>query len=258
MTGNALPGFSLDGRTALVTGAGRGIGRTLALGLAEAGADIVAMSRSADELAAVATDVRALGRTAKTLTCDVTDTAAMRRAVDGLSELDILVNNAGTNIPEPFLDVKEESLDTLLTLNVRAAFLVAQAAANRMLKDADRKERGGAIVHISSQLGHVSLVERSVYSTTKHAVEGMNKSMATELATTGIRVNAVAPTWVETPMTGPALADPKFREFILSCVPMGHLAKMQDITGSVVFLCSPAAAMITGTSLLVDGGWTAR
>ena len=258
MAESALPEFSLEGRTALVTGAGRGIGQTIALGLAEAGADIVAMSRSATELKAVADNVRALGRDATTVVCDVTDTAAMQHAISGLVKLDILVNNAGTNIPESFLEVKEESLDTLLTLNVRAAFLVAQAAANRMLKDTDRDERGGAIVHISSQLGHVSLIDRSVYSMTKHAVEGMNKAMATELATSGIRVNAVAPTWVETPMTGPALADPKFREFILSCVPMGHLAQMRDITGAVVFLCSPAAAMITGTSLLVDGGWTAR
>ncbi len=258
MTDPALPSFRLDGRTALVTGAGRGIGRTLALGLAEAGADIVALSRSAGELDSIAAEIRALGRAASTLVCDVTKTAEMQAAIAALPTLDILVNNAGTNIPEPFVDVKEESLDTLLALNVKAAFLVAQAAARRMLKDPDRQTRGGAIVHISSQLGHVSLIDRSVYSMTKHAVEGMNKAMATELAMTGIRVNAVAPTWVETPMTGPALADPKFREFILSCVPMGHLAQMRDITGAVVFLCSPAAAMITGTSLLVDGGWTAR
>ncbi|MEL0111397.1 MAG: SDR family oxidoreductase, partial [Rickettsiales bacterium] len=258
LTDPALPSFRLDGRTALVTGAGRGIGRTLALGLAEAGADIVALSRSAGELDSIAAEIRALGRAASTLVCDVTKTAEMQAAIAALPTLDILVNNAGTNIPEPFVDVKEESLDTLLALNVKAAFLVAQAAARRMLKDPDRQTRGGAIVHISSQLGHVSLIDRSVYSMTKHAVEGMNKAMATELATTGIRVNAVAPTWVETPMTGPALADPKFREFILSCVPMGHLAQMRDITGAVVFLCSPAAAMITGTSLLVDGGWTAR
>ena len=248
------PSFSLEGRTALVTGAGCGIGQALALGLAEAGADIVAMSRSTKELEAVADDVRALGRDATTVVSDVTDTAAMQNAISGRAKLDILVNNAGTNIPEPFLEVKEETLDTLLKLNVRTAFLVAQAAANRMLKNTDRDERGGAIVHISPQLGHLSLIDRSVYSMTKHAVEGINKAMATS----GIHVNAVAPTWVETPMTGPAPADPKFREFILSCVPMGHLAQMRDITGAVVFLCSPAAVMITGTSLLVDGGWTAR
>ena len=258
MTETALPGFSLEGRTALVTGAGRGIGRTLALGLAEAGADIVALSRSSEELDSVVSEIRGLGRSAEALVCDVTDTAAMRSAIGGLPKLDILINTAGTNIPEPFLEVREESLDTLLNLNVKAAFLVAQAAANRMLRDADRAARGGAIVHISSQLGHVSLIDRSVYSMTKHAVEGINKAMATELATTGIRVNAVAPTWVETPMTGPALADPTFRDFIHSCIPMGHLAQMRDITGAVVFLCSPSAAMITGISLLVDGGWTAR
>ena len=258
MSETALPEFSLKGRTALVTGAGRGIGRNLALGLSEAGADIIAMSRSAEELDAVASEIKERGCEASTVVCDVTETEAMRIAIAELPKLDILINNAGTNIPEPFLDVSEESLDTLLALNVRAAFLVAQAAARRMLGDPGRETRGGAIVHISSQLGHVSLIDRSVYSMTKHAVEGMNKAMATELATKGIRVNSVAPTWVETPMTGPALADPPFREFILSCIPMGHLAQMRDITGAVVFLCSPAAAMITGTSLLVDGGWTAR
>ena len=258
MSESALPSFNLDGRTALVTGAGRGIGRTLALGLAEAGADIVALSRSAEELESITGEIRALGRDASAIVCDVIKTGDMQAAISNLPKLDILVNNAGTNIPESFLDVQEQSLDTLLTLNVKAAFLVAQAAARRMLKDDDRKTRGGTIVHISSQLGHVSLIDRSVYSMTKHAVEGMNKAMATELATTGIRVNAVAPTWVETPMTGPALADPQFRNFIMSCIPMGHLAQMRDITGAVVFLCSPASAMITGTSLLVDGGWTAR
>jgi len=255
---SALPSFNLEGRTALVTGAGRGIGRTLALGLAEAGADIVALSRSAEELKNITEKVQTLGREASPLVCDLTNTAEMQAAISDLPKLDILINNAGTNIPEPFLDVQEQSLDMLLSLNVKAAFLVAQAATRRMLKDDDRKTHGGAIVHISSQLGHVALIDRSVYSMTKHAVEGMNKAMATELATTGIRVNAVAPTWVETPMTGPALAEPQFRDFIMSCIPMGHLAQMRDITGAVVFLCSPASAMITGTSLLIDGGWTAR
>ena len=258
MRESALPSFNLKGRTALVTGAGRGIGRTLALGLAEAGADIVALSRSAEELKNITEEVQTLGREASPLVCDLTNTAEMQAAISDLPKLDILINNAGTNIPEPFLDVQEQSLDMLLSLNVKAAFLVAQAATRRMLKDDDRKTHGGAIVHISSQLGHVALIDRSVYSMTKHAVEGMNKAMATELATTGIRVNAVAPTWVETPMTGPALAEPQFRDFIMSCIPMGHLAQMRDITGAVVFLCSPASAMITGTSLLIDGGWTAR
>jgi NAD(P)-dependent dehydrogenase (short-subunit alcohol dehydrogenase family) len=156
------------------------------------------------------------------------------------------------------VDVESAALDTMLNLNVRAAFIVAQAAVNRMLKDKDRAARGGAVVNISSQLGHVALRGRSVYTMTKHAIEGMTKSMAIELAPNRIRVNAVGPTWVDTPMTGPALADPEFRAEIIGSIPMGHLAQVDDIVGAVVFLASPAAAMITGASLVVDGGWTAR
>ena len=168
------------------------------------------------------------------------------------------MNNAGTNIPQPFISVESCALDRMLDLNVRAAFIVAQAAVNRMLRDKDRTERGGAVINISSQLGRVALRDRSVYTMTKHALEGLTKSMAIELAQHRIRVNAVGPTWVETPMTGPALADPDFRAEIIGSIPMGHLAQIDDIVGAVVFLASPAASMITGASLVVDGGWTAR
>jgi NAD(P)-dependent dehydrogenase (short-subunit alcohol dehydrogenase family) len=216
------------------------------------------MSRTGSELEAVAEEITGDGGAADVLVCDVTDEGAVRAAIDGLPALDILVNNAGTNIPQPFVEVESAALDTMLTLNVRAAFVVAQAAVNRMLKDADRAERGGAVVNISSTLGRVALRDRSVYSLTKHAVEGLTKSMAIELASQRIRVNAVSPTWVKTPMTGPALADPAFRAEIIGSIPMGHLAQIDDIVGAVVFLASPAAAMITGASLVVDGGWTAR
>jgi NAD(P)-dependent dehydrogenase (short-subunit alcohol dehydrogenase family) len=252
------PNFRLDGRTALVTGAGRGLGSGMASGLASAGARVVLMSRTRAELEAVAAEIIGSGGDAEIAVCDVTDENAVRAAIDGLRELDILVNNAGTNIPQAFVDVESAALDTMLTLNVRAAFIVAQAAVNRMLQDSERAERGGAVINISSQLGRVALRGRSVYTMTKHAIEGMTKSMAIELAKDGIRVNAVGPTWVDTPMTQPALADPDFRAEIIGSIPMGHLAQIDDIVGAVVFLASPAAAMITGASLVVDGGWTAR
>ena len=255
---NTVPDFRLDGRTVLVSGAGRGLGAGMAKGLARAGADVVLMSRTRAELDIIAAEIAAEGGSAAVLVCDVTDDRAVQDVISGMPSLDVLVNNAGTNIPQPFVAVESAALDTMLNLNVRAAFIVAQAAVNRMLRDPDRTERGGAVVNISSQLGRVALRDRSVYTLTKHALEGLTKSMAIELAPQRIRVNAVAPTWVETPMTGPALADPDFRAEIIGSIPMGHLAQIDDIVGAVVFLASPAASMITGASLVVDGGWTAR
>ena len=250
--------FSLSGRTALVTGAGRGLGVGMAEALAEAGADVVLLSRTRTELEAVASRIGEAGGRSSVLPCDVTDDHAVGAAIAGLDALDILVNNAGTNIPQAFVEVTAEALDTMLNLNIRSAFMVAQAAVRRMLRDPDREGRGGAVINITSQLGHVGLRGRSVYTLTKHAVEGLTKSMAIELAPQNIRVNSVAPTWVDTPMTRPALSEPAFRKEIIDSIPMGHLAKIRDIAGAVVFLASPAAEMITGTSLLVDGGWTAR
>lgn len=250
--------FRLDGRTALVTGAGRGLGVGMARALAEAGAHVVLMSRTETELNAVAAEIRHAGGACTTLRADVTDTASVTGAIAAMEALDILVNNAGTNIPQPFVDVTADALDTMLTLNIRSAFMVAQACVRRMLADKDRATRGGAVINITSQLGHVGLRGRGVYSLTKHALEGLTKTMAIELAPDNIRVNSVAPTWVDTPMTRPALADPAFRAEIVGSIPMGHLAQVDDIAGAVVFLASPAAGMITGTSLLIDGGWTAR
>ncbi|MFM9938917.1 MAG: SDR family NAD(P)-dependent oxidoreductase [Hyphomicrobiaceae bacterium] len=253
-----LPTFSLVGRTALVTGAGRGIGVALAEGLAAAGAEVVLAARTAAEIETVAGGIVRRGGRARPLVLDVTDEATVRATFAALPALDILVNNAGTNVPQPFVDVETAALDRLLALNVRAAFIVAQAGVRRMLADKDRRTRGGAVINISSQLGRVAMKGRSVYTMTKHAIEGMTKSMAIELAPDNIRVNAVGPTWVDTPMTRPALADPGLRKDVLDSIPMGQLASVEDIAGAVVFLASPAAAMITGASLVVDGGWTAR
>jgi NAD(P)-dependent dehydrogenase (short-subunit alcohol dehydrogenase family) len=238
--------FRLDGRLALVTGAGRGIGRGCARALAQAGAEVLAVSRTRDDLAGIAPGVRPA-------VCDVTDSARVRELIARIPKLDVLVAAAGTNIPEPLLDVTDEHLDELLELNVRASFVTLQAAARRMVA-AER----GSIVLISSQMGHVGAAGRSVYCASKHAVEGLAKASAVELAPHGVRVNTVAPTFVETPMTAPFLAEPGFRAEVERQIPLGRIGRVEDVTGAVVYLASDAAALVTGASLRVDGGWTAR
>jgi NAD(P)-dependent dehydrogenase (short-subunit alcohol dehydrogenase family) len=243
----------LDGKVALVTGAGRGIGRGTALALAEAGAEVVAWSRTAAEIESLATEIQAAGGRALAQVVDVTDDTRVQEAIGELDRLDILFNNAGTNRPQPLLEIDADSLDTVLDLNIRAAIIVAQAAARKMVARGE-----GSIINMSSTMGHVGGPNRAVYCTTKHAMEGLTKALATELAPMGVRVNAVAPTFVETAMTRPMLADPSFKDFVLGMIPMGKVASAADVAAAVVFLASPAAGMITGTSLLVDGGWTAR
>jgi len=248
----ALPTFRLDGKVALVTGAGRGIGQAIALALAAAGAETILVSRTPHEIEAVAGAITAAGGKARALPFDVTDTPAVRAAFAGIDTLDILVNNAGSNRPQPFLEVDEETLDRLLTLNFKAAFIVAQAAARVMVA-----RGGGVIINMSSQMGHVGSPDRSVYSATKHAIEGLTKAMAIELAAKGVRVAAIAPTFIMTPLTAGFLADPKFKEFVLGKIPLGRLGTVGEVAQAVVFLASPAAGLVTGSSLLVDGGWTA-
>ncbi len=245
--------FRLDGAVAVVTGAGSGIGQGAALALAQAGASLVLVGRTPASLDATRAMVADGGGEASTLLCDVTDAAQVTARIGALPRIDVLVQNAGINIPEPFLEVSEAHLDRILNLNVKGAFLVAQAAARRMLAHG-----GGSIVNISSQMGHVGYPGRSVYCMSKHALEGLTKALAVELAPQGVRVNTVAPTFAETPMTRPFFEDVEFRDAVLSQIPIGRLAKVDDVIGAIVFLASRAAAMITGTSLLVDGGWTAR
>ena len=253
-----LPSFRLDDRVAMVTGSGAGIGAGIATGLAEAGADLVLVGRTHGPLEATARRVESLGRKATIVVCDLTDRTGLRRHIASLQRLDILVNNAGTSIPEPILDVTDASLDAMVGLNVTALFVASQAAVRKMIETPDRKQRGGAIINISSQMGHVGATNRTVYCMTKHAVEGLTKAMAIELAPHRIRVNSVGPTLVDTPLARRIVDTPEKRAYFESRIPLGTLASIEDIMAATVYLASPAAAMVTGAHLLVDGGWTAQ
>jgi NAD(P)-dependent dehydrogenase (short-subunit alcohol dehydrogenase family) len=250
----ATPSFRLDGRRALVTGAGRGIGLAAASALADAGAHITLASRTTQEIEDAAEAIRARGQSAHALTLDVGDVDAVKAAVAAQEPFDILVNNAGTNRPAPFVDVKVEDFDFVFSLNVRAAYFVAQAVARRLIEAG----RPGSIINVSSQMGHVGGPNRTVYCATKHAMEGFTKAMAIELAAHGIRVNALAPTFIETPLTRPFFENQAFRADTLKRIKLGRLGQLEDLTGAIVFLASDASALMTGTSLVVDGGWTAE
>ena len=248
---NDLPVWArgIDGHVALVTGAGRGLGRACALALSGAGARVIAVSRTAGELESLA---EAAPGPVETWVEDVLGDALLAR-IEALERLDVLVNNAGTNQPQPFIEVTDEVLDTMLNLNVRAAFRVARSAARVMMK------RGsGSIVNMSSQMGHVGSPGRAVYCMTKHGIEGLTKAMAVELGPHGIRVNTVAPTFIETPLTRPFLEDSKFAEFVMGMIAMKRLGTVDDVAAAVLYLASPASGIVTGTSLRVDGGWTAH
>ena len=248
------PSFRLDGRRALVTGAGRGIGLAAAAALAQAGAEVTLVARSGAEVEEAAAAIRAEGGRAEAVALDVTDLAATRAALAARPAFDVLVNNAGSARHAHVLDVTEADYDAIMDLNLRAAFFVMQAVA-RGMKQAGR---GGSIINLSSQMGHVGGPRRSVYCATKFAIEGMTKAASLDLAPHGIRVNTLCPTFIETPMTRPGLADPANRAWVLSKIKLGRVGQVEDLMGAVAYLASDASSLVTGTSLLVDGGWTAE
>jgi NAD(P)-dependent dehydrogenase (short-subunit alcohol dehydrogenase family) len=247
------PSFRLDGKRALVTGAGRGIGLAAACALAQAGAHVMLVSRSKDDMENVGLAFSAKGWRASALILDVCDIDDVREAVAHEAPFDILVNNAGTNRPGPFTDVTAEDYDAVMDLNVRAAFFVAQAVAKRLIEVG----KPGSIINISSQMGHVGSARRTIYCASKHAMEGFTKAMAVELAPHKIRVNALAPTFIETPMTKPFFENAAFRQDVLSRIKLGRIGTVEDLTGAILFLASDASALMTGSSLVIDGGWTA-
>jgi len=248
------PSFRLDGTRALVTGAGRGIGLACAAALAEAGAHVALAARSLDELEDAAAAIRAEGGSAEVLPLNVMDLAGVRAAIKQAEPFDILVNNAGGNRPMSFVDATEEDFDAVVDLNLKAAFFVAQAVVTRMIEAGVK----GSIIHMGSQMGHVGGARRSLYCASKWAIEGLNKAIALDLAPHGIRSNTIAPTFIETPMTRPFFEDKAFVDSVLSKIKLGRLGQVEDLMGAVVFLASGASALMTGASLVVDGGWTAE
>ena len=253
-----LKNYNLKNKTAVVTGAGKGLGRACAIALAEAGADLVIISRTKKDLDEVSKKIKKLKKKCKSYVCDITNYNEIKEIINKQSKIDILINNAGNNIPEHFTKVKTKNMEYLVKINTIATFNLAQLCALKMIKSKNRKKVGGAIVNMSSQMGHVGGPIRSVYNMNKWGLEGLTKGMSLDLAKYNIRVNTVCPTFVVTPMTKKFLKNKKFMRETLNNIPLGRFAELSEVASAAVFLASDAASMITGTSLLVDGGWTAK
>ncbi|TCU57989.1 NAD(P)-dependent dehydrogenase (short-subunit alcohol dehydrogenase family) [Novosphingobium sp. PhB57] len=245
------PSLRLDGRRAVVTGAGRGIGLGAAAALAGAGAEVTLVARTSAEIEDAAAEI---GNGAEAATLDVSDLAAVAAFFADRAPFHVLVNNAGTNRPKPIWEVSENDYDAVLDLNLKSAFFVAQACVKRMIATKTQ----GSLIHMGSQMGHVGGPNRSLYCASKWALEGMNKAMALDLAPHGIRSNTIAPTFIETPLTKPFFEDEAFKASVLSKIKLGRIGQVEDLMGAVLFLASEASALMTGTSLVVDGGWTAE
>ena len=253
-----LKNYNLKNKTAVVTGAGKGLGRACAIALAEAGANLIIISRTKKDLDEVSRKIKKLKSKCKSYVCDITNYNEIKEIINKQSKIDILINNAGNNIPEHFTKVKTKDMEYLVKINTIAAFNLAQLCANKMIELKNRKKVGGSIINMSSQMGHVGGPIRSVYNMNKWGLEGLTRGMAVDLAKYNIRVNTVAPTFVVTPMTKKFLKNKKFKKETLNNIPLGRFAEMSEIASAVVFLASDAASMVHGTSLLVDGGWTAK
>ncbi len=247
------PSFRLDGRRAVVAGAGRGLGAAAAAALADAGATVTLAARSRDELNALAQTIRARGGQCEVLVLDVTDSAAVTREIKAHGPFDVLVNSAGTNRPALLTETPDQDIDQVFDLNVKAAFYLAREVARGLIA----AERPGSLITLSSQMGLVGSTRRSVYCASKHAVEGMTKALAWELGPHGIRVNTICPTFITTLLTAPMLAQPAFMDMVVSRIALGRIGRVDEIMGAVVFLASDASSLMTGSALVLDGGWTA-
>jgi len=250
---HSAPSFRLDGKRALVSGAGRGIGLAAASALADCGAHVTLLSRTRAEIEEAAAAIRARGQQADTLTLDVMDLPALQAAIAKAEPFNILVNNAGTNRPKLMMDVTIEDFDAIMDLNVRSAYFVAQAVARRMIEG----KKSGSIINISSQMGHVGAAKRTVYCASKHAMEGFTKAMAIELAPHDIRVNTLGPTFIETPLTKPFFENEAFKKEVTTKIKLGRIGQMDELTGAIIYLASDASRLMTGSAMVVDGGWTA-